>query len=111
MGWARGCESSAPNYNSQEAPGAHSPRDVTAAEGAGGEARPAPSTVGLFRSDPGPGSGPAVRGATREDHAAKALHHATAASAFALDRWSAHGGRGWGGGRHLPYGGDAGRTK
>lgn len=33
MSWHPGSEYFAPNYNSQEAPGAHSPRDVTAAEG------------------------------------------------------------------------------
>lgn len=33
MGWLPVWETSAPNYNSQEAPGAYGPRDVTAAEG------------------------------------------------------------------------------
>lgn len=39
MGWQLGCESSFPNYNSQKASDAHSPRDVTAAEGEGRLAR------------------------------------------------------------------------
>lgn len=43
MDWSPRCESSAANYNSQEAPGAHSPRDVAAAEGGGSSA----SLVGL----------------------------------------------------------------
>ncbi|KAI5131927.1 Thioredoxin Domain-Containing Protein 5 [Manis pentadactyla] len=52
MGWPRGYESLASNYSSQEALGAQSPRDVTAAEGADGSAIPAGRLLGLCPRTP-----------------------------------------------------------
>ncbi|KAJ8798706.1 hypothetical protein J1605_016509 [Eschrichtius robustus] len=63
--WAgASCESSAPNYNSQEAPGAHSPRDVTAAEGASGSASPAGGRLGRSSRTPALALAPRYAGQT-----------------------------------------------
>lgn len=52
MGWRQGREFSSPNYRSQETPGAYRPRDVTAAEGAGGSARRASRLLGRSARTP-----------------------------------------------------------
>lgn len=52
MCWQLGCESFFPNYNSQEALDAHSPRDVTAAEGEGSSGNLAYRLLGGYSRTP-----------------------------------------------------------
>lgn len=109
--WAgASCESSAPNYNSQEAPGAHSPRDVTAAEGASGSASPAGGLLGRSsRTRPwlwprGKWSYPLRP--CREGFAARA-RRLRPCSGLLERAWTGVGGLGdW----HLPYGEDRSPT-